>query len=139
VSGHGHDVNAVTQTLRQLMHKNINAWDQSDFMRGLMTCLRHILRRTLSEPGTVANLGCESSRIFPSARGLQFAEDSGAHNGHGTITVDSGTAPNHSLSDINQCVFSADEIRRNRGFWYGQPRVNEVYGAELLRSENSKQ
>jgi sigma-B regulation protein RsbU (phosphoserine phosphatase) len=35
VSGHGPEVNAVTQTLRQLMHKNINAWDQSDFMRGL--------------------------------------------------------------------------------------------------------
>jgi phosphoserine phosphatase RsbU/P len=35
VSGHGHDVNAVTQILRKLMHKNINAWDQSDFMRGL--------------------------------------------------------------------------------------------------------
>jgi sigma-B regulation protein RsbU (phosphoserine phosphatase) len=35
VSGHGHDVNAVTQTLRTLMHNNINVWDQSDFMRGL--------------------------------------------------------------------------------------------------------
>ncbi len=35
VSGHGHDVNAVTPTLRKLMRKNINAWDQSDFMRGL--------------------------------------------------------------------------------------------------------
>jgi sigma-B regulation protein RsbU (phosphoserine phosphatase) len=35
VSGHGHDVSAVTQTLRDLMHQNINAWDQSDFMRGL--------------------------------------------------------------------------------------------------------
>jgi phosphoserine phosphatase RsbU/P len=35
VSGHGGDVSAVTQTLRQLMHENINAWDQSDFMRGL--------------------------------------------------------------------------------------------------------
>ena len=35
VSGHGRDVSAVTQTLRQLMHENINVWDQSDFMRGL--------------------------------------------------------------------------------------------------------
>ena len=35
VSGHGHHVSAVTQTLGQLMHKNINLWDQSDFMRGL--------------------------------------------------------------------------------------------------------
>jgi sigma-B regulation protein RsbU (phosphoserine phosphatase) len=35
VSGHGRDVNAVTQTLRKLMRKNINAWDQTDFMRGL--------------------------------------------------------------------------------------------------------
>ena len=35
VSGHGRDVNAVTQRLRVLMRKNINAWDQSDFMRGL--------------------------------------------------------------------------------------------------------
>ncbi|HET8923130.1 MAG TPA: hypothetical protein VFN26_09080 [Candidatus Acidoferrum sp.] len=33
VSGHGNEVNAVTQTLRNLMRKNINAWDQSDFMR----------------------------------------------------------------------------------------------------------
>jgi hypothetical protein len=35
VSGHGHGVSAVTQTLRELMHQNINRWDQSDFMRGL--------------------------------------------------------------------------------------------------------
>jgi len=35
VSGHGSEVDAVTQTLRNLMHKNINAWDQSDFMRGV--------------------------------------------------------------------------------------------------------
>jgi len=35
VSGHGHDVSAVTQTLHQLMHKNINLWDQAEFMRGL--------------------------------------------------------------------------------------------------------
>jgi sigma-B regulation protein RsbU (phosphoserine phosphatase) len=35
VSGHGHDVNSVTQTLRKLMRKYINSWDQSDFMRGL--------------------------------------------------------------------------------------------------------
>jgi len=35
VSGHGRDVNAVTQTLRKLMRKNINVWDQSDFMREL--------------------------------------------------------------------------------------------------------
>jgi serine phosphatase RsbU (regulator of sigma subunit) len=35
VSGHGRDVNSVTQTLRKLMHENIDAWDQSDFMRGL--------------------------------------------------------------------------------------------------------
>ncbi len=35
VSGHGREVDSVTQTLRKLMHKNINAWDQSDFMRGL--------------------------------------------------------------------------------------------------------
>ena len=35
VSGHGRDVNAVTQTLHSLMRENVNAWDQSDFMRGL--------------------------------------------------------------------------------------------------------
>ena len=35
VSGHGRDVNAVTQTLHRLMRENVNAWDQSDFMRGL--------------------------------------------------------------------------------------------------------
>ena len=35
VSGHGSEVDAATQTLRKLMHKNINAWDQSDFMRGV--------------------------------------------------------------------------------------------------------
>ncbi len=35
VSGHGQDVNAVTLTLHKLMRKNINVWDQSDFMRGL--------------------------------------------------------------------------------------------------------
>jgi sigma-B regulation protein RsbU (phosphoserine phosphatase) len=40
VSGHGRDVNAVTQTLRKLMRKNINAWDQSDFMRGINDTFR---------------------------------------------------------------------------------------------------
>ena len=35
VIGHGRDVNAVTETLHQLMRENVNAWDQSDFMRGL--------------------------------------------------------------------------------------------------------
>lgn len=35
VSGHGHAVSAVTQTLHSLMRENVNAWDQSDFMRGL--------------------------------------------------------------------------------------------------------
>ena len=40
VSGHGNEVNAVTQTLRNLMHKNINAWDQSDFMRGINEAFR---------------------------------------------------------------------------------------------------
>jgi phosphoserine phosphatase RsbU/P len=40
VSGHGNEVNAVTQTLRNLMHKNINAWDQLDFMRGLNDAFR---------------------------------------------------------------------------------------------------
>jgi len=35
VSGHGSEVDGVTQRLRSLMHKNINAWDQSDFMRGI--------------------------------------------------------------------------------------------------------
>lgn len=33
--GHGHDVSAVTQTLREFMHQNINLWDQSEFMGGL--------------------------------------------------------------------------------------------------------
>jgi phosphoserine phosphatase RsbU/P len=40
VSGHGQDVNAVTQRLRTLMRKNINAWDQSDFMRGINNTFR---------------------------------------------------------------------------------------------------
>jgi phosphoserine phosphatase RsbU/P len=40
VSGHGGDVNAVTQTLRKLMRNNINSWDQSDFMRGLNDTFR---------------------------------------------------------------------------------------------------
>ncbi len=35
VSGHGRDVNGATQTLHRLMRENVNAWDQSDFMRGL--------------------------------------------------------------------------------------------------------
>lgn len=35
VSGHGRHVNDVTETLHKLMHKNIDLWDQSDFMRGL--------------------------------------------------------------------------------------------------------
>jgi phosphoserine phosphatase RsbU/P len=35
VSGHGQVVNAMTETLLRLMRKNIDVWDQSDFMRGL--------------------------------------------------------------------------------------------------------
>lgn len=35
VSGHGSMVNAMTETLKRLMRENIDAWDQSDFMRGL--------------------------------------------------------------------------------------------------------
>jgi sigma-B regulation protein RsbU (phosphoserine phosphatase) len=35
VSGHGSEVDGVTQRLRALMRKRVNAWDQSDFMRGV--------------------------------------------------------------------------------------------------------
>jgi phosphoserine phosphatase RsbU/P len=35
VSGHGSVVSAMTETLKRLMRENIDAWDQSDFMRGL--------------------------------------------------------------------------------------------------------
>ena len=40
VSGHGGEVDGVTQKLRNLMHENINAWDQSDFMRGVNETFR---------------------------------------------------------------------------------------------------
>jgi sigma-B regulation protein RsbU (phosphoserine phosphatase) len=42
VSGHGSEVDSVTQRLRNLMHENINAWDQSDFMRGVNETFRQI-------------------------------------------------------------------------------------------------
>jgi sigma-B regulation protein RsbU (phosphoserine phosphatase) len=35
VSGHGRAVSSMAETLQRLMRKNINIWDQSDFMRGL--------------------------------------------------------------------------------------------------------
>jgi phosphoserine phosphatase RsbU/P len=35
VSGHGREVDAAAMTLHELMRKNIDVWDQSDFMRGL--------------------------------------------------------------------------------------------------------
>jgi phosphoserine phosphatase RsbU/P len=35
VAGHGQAVNSLGETLRGLMHKYINTWDQSDFMREL--------------------------------------------------------------------------------------------------------
>jgi phosphoserine phosphatase RsbU/P len=35
VSGHGSVVNTMTETLQELMRENIDAWDQSDFMRGI--------------------------------------------------------------------------------------------------------
>ena len=35
VSGHGGVVNAMTETLKRLMRKNIDVWDQSDLMREL--------------------------------------------------------------------------------------------------------
>jgi sigma-B regulation protein RsbU (phosphoserine phosphatase) len=35
VSGHGITVSATTETLQRLMRENIDAWDQSDFMREL--------------------------------------------------------------------------------------------------------
>jgi len=34
VSGHGHDVDAVAQTLRGLMRQYINSWDQSNSCEG---------------------------------------------------------------------------------------------------------
>jgi phosphoserine phosphatase RsbU/P len=40
VSGHGSEVDGVTQTLHKLVHKNINTWDQSDFMRGVNDAFR---------------------------------------------------------------------------------------------------
>jgi len=40
VSGHGSEVDCVTQRLRNLMRENINAWDQSDFMRGVNETFR---------------------------------------------------------------------------------------------------
>jgi hypothetical protein len=35
VSGHGRVVSTMAETLQRLIRKNINIWDQSDFMRGL--------------------------------------------------------------------------------------------------------
>jgi phosphoserine phosphatase RsbU/P len=35
VSGHGREVNQVARTLHKLMGENVNAWDQTDFVRGL--------------------------------------------------------------------------------------------------------
>jgi phosphoserine phosphatase RsbU/P len=35
VSGHGQVVSSMTESLLRLMRENIDAWDQSDFMRGL--------------------------------------------------------------------------------------------------------
>ncbi len=35
VSGHGREVSRVAQTLHRLMRDNVNAWDQTDFVRGL--------------------------------------------------------------------------------------------------------
>jgi sigma-B regulation protein RsbU (phosphoserine phosphatase) len=35
VAGHGQAVSSLAETLRGLMHKSINTWDQSDFMRDL--------------------------------------------------------------------------------------------------------
>ena len=35
VSGHGRVVSTMAETLQRLMRKNINIWDQSDFLRGL--------------------------------------------------------------------------------------------------------
>jgi len=35
VSGHGLEVSQATQTLHRLMREYVNAWDQSDFVRGL--------------------------------------------------------------------------------------------------------
>lgn len=35
VSGHGRDVNAITKKLHKLLRKSIDAWEQSEFMRGI--------------------------------------------------------------------------------------------------------
>lgn len=40
VSGHGKEVSQLAQKLHKLMRENVNAWDQSDFMRGLNQALR---------------------------------------------------------------------------------------------------
>ena len=40
VSGHGAEVDTVAQSLLRLMHRYINTWDQSDFMRDLSRAFR---------------------------------------------------------------------------------------------------
>jgi phosphoserine phosphatase RsbU/P len=41
VSGYGSQVGQAAQRLHKLMHENVNAWDQSDFMRGLNETFGH--------------------------------------------------------------------------------------------------
>jgi sigma-B regulation protein RsbU (phosphoserine phosphatase) len=55
VAGHGQAVSSLAETLRGLMHKHINIWDQSDFMREV----NQAFKRGTSDAGfaTVVVLG----------------------------------------------------------------------------------
>ena len=53
VMGHGEAVSSVANDLRELMHKHINTWDQSNFMREL----NNTFHKRRKEYATVALLG----------------------------------------------------------------------------------
>jgi sigma-B regulation protein RsbU (phosphoserine phosphatase) len=55
VAGHGQAVSSLAETLRGLMHKHINTWDQADFMREVNQAFQQGLTDT--EFATVVVLG----------------------------------------------------------------------------------
>ena len=68
VSGHGPGVSPVAETLRTLMRRHIDTWDQSDFMRDLDRSFRE--DREGSEYATAAMLGFfrkENQLVFTNA------------------------------------------------------------------------
>jgi len=63
VSGHGDDVSRLAARLRELMHKHVNAWDQSEFVRDLNESFRQEVTRGKFATAVLVGLHAPSGQL----------------------------------------------------------------------------